>query len=167
MQLKTIWQLGSNNPENPNNLDTIRQWWVALADKEITWRQRLIPANGDINQLDWEPQRFDEKFQIAQPEIRGITLYWRKPNSPEASNTTVQKLELHHTRQELYIFPKSQQQLVIRVALPEVKYQRIEIKNPEILVEKNIILIQDKQQLLEVQIQLNSEKLNELKEKLK
>lgn len=167
MQLKTIWQLGSNNPDNPNNLDTIRQWWAALGEKEITWRQRLIPVSGDITELDWEPQRFDEKFQIAKPEIRGITLYWRKPNSPETSNTTVHKLELHHTRQELYIFPKSQQQLVIRVALPEVKYQIIEIKNPEILVEKNIILIQDKQQLLEVQIQLNSEKLNELKEKLK
>ncbi|NES76236.1 MULTISPECIES: hypothetical protein [Okeania] len=167
MQLKTIWQLGSNNPENPNNLDTIRQWWAAIADTEITWRQRLIPASGDITELDWEPQRFDEIFEIATPEIRGITLYWRKPNSPTESNTTVQKLELNHTSQELYIFPKSQQQLVIRVALPEVKYQRIEINNPAVLVEKNIILFQDATQLLEVQIKLTPEQLNQLKEKLK
>ena len=166
MQIKTIWQLGSNNPENPNNLDTIRQWWVALADKEITWRQRLIPPSGDITELDWEPQRFDEIFLIAQPEIRGITLYWRKPNSPEESNTTVQKLELNHTRQELYIFPKSQQKLVIRVALPKIKYQRIEINSSEIFVEKNILLFQDVKQLLEVQIKLTPEQLNQLKEKL-
>ena len=167
MQLKTIWQLGSNNPENLNNLDTIRQWWAAIADKEISWRQRIIPASGDITKLDWEPQRFDEIFEIQQSEIRGITLYWRKPNSQEESNTTVQQLALHHTRQELYIFPKSQQKLVIRVALPEVKYQRIEINNPEILVEKNIILFLDNKQLLEVQIKLTPEQLNQLKEKLK
>ncbi len=167
MQLQTIWQLGSNNPENPNNLDTIRQWWTALEGTEITWRQRLIPDSGYISELDWEPQKFDEIFPISQPEIRGITLYWRKPNSPTESNTTVQKLELHHTRQELYIFPKSQQQLVIRVALPEVKYQRIEINNPEILVENNILLFQDVKQLLEVQIKLTPEQLNQLKEKLK
>ena len=166
MQLKTIWQLGSNNPENPDNLDTIRQWWAAIANKEITWRQRLIPASGDITELDWEPQRFDEIFEIAKPEIRGITLYWQKPNSTAESNTTVQKLELHHTRQELYIFPKSQQQLVIRVALPQVKYQRIEINNPEVLVEENSILFRDATQLLEVQIKLTPEQLNQLKEKL-
>ena len=167
MKLKTIWQLGSNNPDNPNNLDTIRQWWAALADKEITWRQRLIPANGDITELDWEPQRFDEIFEIAQPDIRGITLYWRKPNSASESNTTVHKLELDHTRQELYIFPKSQQQLVIRVGLPKVKYQKIKINNPEVFVAQNIILFQDAKQLLEVQIKLNSTQLNQLKEKLK
>ncbi len=166
MQLKTIWQLGSNNPENPNNLDTIRKWWTDLANKEITRGQRLIPPSGDITELDWKPQRFDEIFQIAKPEVRGITLYWYKPNALEESNTTVQKLELHHSRQELYIFPKSQQQLVIRVALPEIKYQRIEINNHEILVEQNRILFQDNKQLLEVQIQLTSEQLNDLKGKL-
>ena len=167
MQLQTIWQFGSNNPENPNNLDTIRQWWAALEGTEITWRQRLIPDSGDISELDWEPQRFDEIFLIAQPEIRGITLYWRKPNSPTESNTTVQKLALHHTRQELYIFPQSQQKLVIRVALPKVQYQRIELNNPEILVENNILLFQDAKQLLEVQIKFTPEQLNQLKEKLK
>ncbi len=167
MQLQTIWQFGSNNPENPNHLDTIRQWWVALAGKEITWRQRLIPDSGDISELDWEPQRFDETFPITEPEIRGITLYWQKPNSPKESNTTVQKLALNHTRQELYIFPQSQQQLVIRVALPKVQYQRIELNNPEIFVENNILLFQDTKQLLEVQIKLTPEQLNQLKEKLK
>ena len=167
MQLQTIWQFGSNNPENPNNLDTIGQWWAALEGKEVTWRQRLIPDSGDISELDWEPQRFDEIFPIGQPEIRGITLYWRKPNSATESNTTVQKLALHHTRQELYIFPQSQQKLVIRVALPKVQYQRIELNNPEIFVENNILLFQDNKQLLEVQIKLNSEQLNQLKEKLK
>jgi len=167
MQLQTIWQLGSNSPENPNNLDTIRQWWVALEGKEVTWRQRLIPDSGDISELDWEPQRFDEIFPIAQPEIRGITLYWRKPNSSTESNTTVQKLALNHTRQELYIFPQSQQELVIRVVLPKVEYQRIELNNPEVFVENNILLFQDVKQLLEVQIKLTSEQLNQLKEKLK
>ncbi|MGK7919427.1 MAG: hypothetical protein AB4080_05400 [Trichodesmium sp.] len=167
MQLQTIWQLGSNNPENPDNLDTIRQWWAAINGQEITWRQRLIPDSGDISELDWEPQRFDEIFVINQTEIRGITLYWQKPNSPTESNTTVQKLALHHTRQELYIFPKSQQQLVIRVALPKVKYQRIELNNPEIFIENNILLFQDAKHLLEVKIKLTPEQLNQLKEQLK
>ncbi|MEB3341612.1 hypothetical protein [Okeania sp.] len=167
MKLQTTWQLGSNNPENPNNLDTIRQWWAALAGKEITWRQRLIPDSGDISQLDWEPQRFDEIFLISQPEIRGITLYWQKPNSATESNTTPQKLALNHTRQELYIFPQSQQSLVIRVGLLEVKYQRIELNNPEVFVENNVLLFQDKNQLLEVQIKLTSEQLNQLNNFLK
>ncbi|NEP07151.1 MAG: hypothetical protein F6K34_21450, partial [Okeania sp. SIO4D6] len=48
-----------------------------------------------------------------------------------------------------------------------VKYQRIEINNPAVLVEKNIILFQDATQLLEVQIKLTPEQLNQLKEKLK
>ncbi len=79
MEQKTIWQQGSSNPENPNYLATIREWWENLNGKEITWRQRIIPQSGEVGELDWEPQRFDEVFAIANPAIRGITLYWEIP----------------------------------------------------------------------------------------
>nr|MBW4575506.1 hypothetical protein [Aphanothece sp. CMT-3BRIN-NPC111] len=69
MQLKVMWQQNSSNPENANNLATINQWWASLNGKEITWRQRLIPQSGDVNKLDWEPQRFDERFLISNPQI--------------------------------------------------------------------------------------------------
>jgi hypothetical protein len=95
MQQKIIWQQGSNNPENGNNFATIQQWWTTLHDQKIMWRQRLIPQiPEDVSTLDWEPQRFDEVFKIQMPQIRGITLYWRKPDTNQERSTTPRKLEL-------------------------------------------------------------------------
>jgi hypothetical protein len=72
-----VWQDGSNNPDNATHLDTIRQWWASLQDQEIHWQQRLLPTDGDLSGLDWQPQRFDETFGINNPEIRGITVYFK------------------------------------------------------------------------------------------
>ena len=88
MQGKIVWQQGSNKPENLNNFGLISQWWSSLANKDVTLAQRLIPQTGEVDQLNWEQQRFDEVFEIQNPEIRGITLYWRKPDSPQERNTT-------------------------------------------------------------------------------
>lgn len=167
MQSKTVWQYGSNNPDNADNLDSIRQWWGRLADQEITWRQRLIPESGDISQLNWDPQRFDEEFLLKTPSLRGITLYWCKPDSAEERNITADLLELDSFRQQLYVYPQSQKQVVIQVAVPQVKYQTIALNDPDLVVGKNAILMRDSRQLLEVQINLSPEKFEELKDRLK
>ncbi|WP_193196725.1 hypothetical protein [Nostoc sp. MG11] len=165
-QLKTVWQQGSGNPENPNYLATIRQWWTNLNGKEITWQQRIIPQNIQVDQLDWEPKRFDEVFVIAQPEIRGITLYWHKPDSSQERNTTPHQLILDSLRQYLYIFPQSQKELVIRVGLPSISYKTISITNPEYSYNPSgdnyILTLRDATQQIEVEVILSPENLKQL-----
>ncbi len=170
MQAKIIWQQGSDNPENGNNLATIKQWWANLNDKNITWRQRLIPQAEDVSALDWEPQRFDEQFKIHTPQIRGITLYWRKPDTEQERSTTPRKLELNEGSQQLYIYPQSQKELVIRVSLPEIIYQKIQIKNPHWQAtkvgENYSLTLRDNQQQIEVKITLSPANFEQLKEQL-
>jgi hypothetical protein len=170
MQQTIIWQQGSDNPENGNNLATIKQWWANLNTKKIAWRQRIIPSTGDVSTLDWEPQRFDEVFKMQTPQIRGITLYWRKPDAEQERNTTPHKLELDEGSQQLYIYPHSQKELVIRVSLPEILYQKIELKNPQWqatkLGENYNLVLRDNQQQLEVKITLSPANLEQLKEQL-
>ncbi|MDZ8055990.1 MAG: hypothetical protein RMX68_004970 [Aulosira sp. ZfuVER01] len=166
MQLKTLWQPGSGNPENPENLATIGQWWANLNGKEVTWQQRIITQNSEVEQLDWEAKRFDENFAIANPEIRGITLYWCKPDSPQERNTTPYKLILDSLHQYLYIFPQSQKELVIRVGLKTIAYQTISLTNPQYLYnpsgENYILTLQDATQQLEVKVTMSSENLKQL-----
>lgn len=170
MQAKTIWQQGSDNPANGNNFAIIQQWWASLNDKKIAWRQRIIPATEDVTQLDWEPQRFDEVFKLQMPQVRGITLYWRKPDNDQERSTTPRKLELDQHSQQLYIYPQTQKELVIRVGIPEIVYQKIEIKNPQwqgtSAGETYILTLQDKQQQLEVKLTLSSDNLAQLKAQL-
>ena len=170
MQPKTIWQQNSDNPENGSNFATIQQWWASLNAQKIAWRQRLIPATGDVSQLDWEPQRFDEVFKLQMPQIRGITLYWRKADSEQERSTTPRKLELDTNTQQLYIYPQSQKELVIRVGIPEIVYQKIEIANPQwqgtTAGENYILTLRDQKQQLEVKLTLTPENLAQLKEQL-
>ncbi|OUL21259.1 hypothetical protein [Nostoc sp. 106C] len=166
MQLKTVWQSGSGDPENPQILATIGQWWTNLNSKEVTWQQRIITQNTEVDRIDWEPKRFDEKFAIANPEIRGITLYWRKPDSPQERNTTPHQLILDSLHQYLYIFPQSQKELVIRVGLPSITYQTISLTNPQYLYnpsgENHILTLQDARQQLEVKVTMSPENLKQL-----
>ncbi|WP_017716462.1 hypothetical protein [Kamptonema formosum] len=170
MQLNTVWQYGSSDPENTNNFYTIRQWLAGLSGKKITWRQRLIPATSDPSQIDWEPQRFDEEFAICNPELRGITLYWRKPDSPDERSTTPHKLELDTLRQQLYIHPQSQKELIIRVGLAEIVFQKISVKNPEWQCrragENCTLTLRDTAQQLEVKVTLSPANLDQLKQQL-
>lgn len=170
MQAKIIWQQGSDNPDNGNNFATIKQWWESLNDKKIAWRQRLIPQSGNVSELNWEPQRFDEVFKLQLPQIRGITLYWRKPDTDRELSTTPRKLELESDRQQLYIYPQSQKELVIRVGVPEIIYRKIEIKNPQwqgtSAGENYILTLRDNLQQLEIKLTLNTENLAQLKEQL-
>ena len=130
--LKTVWQSGSTNPENADSLDNISQWWGNLNGKEISWVERLIPQIGGISEIHWHPQRFDETFVIINPEIREDTLYWYKRGSPVQRNNTVQKLELDNLLQQLYIYPQLESEMVICIGFPEIKYQTLELNNPEI-----------------------------------
>ncbi|HEY9633250.1 MAG TPA: hypothetical protein V6D14_07585 [Coleofasciculaceae cyanobacterium] len=170
MQPKIIWQQNSDNPENGNNFAIIQQWWASLNDKKIAWRQRLIPSTGDVSQLDWEPQRFDEVFKLQTPQMRGITLYWRKQDSDQERSTTPRQLELDERSQQLYIYPQSQKELVIRVGIPEIIYQKISITNPQWegtnVGENYILTLQDKPQQLEVKLTLTPENLAQLKGQL-
>lgn len=168
--MKTVWQQGSTEPDNANNFGIIRQWWASLTNKKIAWRQRLIPQNGDVTELDWEPQRFDEVFDMLTAEIRGITLYWRKHDAPQERSTTPHKIELDSIRQQLYIYPQSQKELVIRVGIPELVYQKLELKNPQLEIaasgEHHLLTLRDAQQQLEVKVALTPEIISQLKQQL-
>lgn len=170
MQIKTVWQLGSTDPENANYFATINQWWASLKGKDVTWRQRLIPQSGNVMELNWDLQRFDERFQIIDPQIRGTTLYWHKPDSPQERNTTVSKLEFDNLHQQLYIFPQSQKDVVIRVGIPEIVFQTLTMSHPQVTVANvgsdRILVLKDEQQQLEIKATLTAEALNQLKQQL-
>lgn len=167
MQLRTVWEAGSSEAENSKNLETIRQWWLTLDQKEVTWIQRLIPQIGGMEEIHWQLQRFDESFVIVKPDIRETSLYWYKEDSPVERSLMPQKLEFDYLKQHLYIYPHSQEELVIRVGRPDIKYQTIELKNPEIEVGKDqSLLIWDAEQQLEIKVNLNSESLKQLRKLL-
>ena len=121
------WQMGVQTPENTKNFGTIRDWWQSLNTKSILWKQRLIPEKGKI---DWKPQRFDETF-TAETEVRGITYYWKKPDQTEASNITPAKLELDSAKQQLFLYPENQPDLVICVEGAGVAREKIKMTNPD------------------------------------
>jgi hypothetical protein len=164
MQLKIVWQLGIHSPENTDNLDHISQWWANLNGKEITWVERLIPQIGGMSEIHWHPQRFDETFMIVNPEILADTLYWYKLDSPVKRSSIVQKLELDNVQQQLYVYSQLESDVVIRIGIPEVKYQTLEIKNVEIaLGVDNIMLLWDTEQELEIKIALSPENIVKLR----
>ena len=165
MQLLTIWQQGSQDPENTKNLDIIRDWWENLNGKEINWVERLIPQIGGMSEVHWQPQRFDAVFVIVRPEIRDMTLYWYNADSPLEHNNIPQKIELDHLKQQLYIYPQSEEELAIRIGLNEFEYQTIELQNAEITFqESEVMTLRDVKQQLEVKVNLTPANLNLLKE---
>jgi len=170
MTPQVIWQNNSNNPDNGANLAKISKFWTALNNREISWRQRIIPPSGKTQEIDWEWQRFDEKFKLHNPQLRGITLYWHKPETDKERSTTPWKLELDTQQLQLYVYPQSQKNLVIRVGIPEIIYQKIEITNPQweshSQGENHSITLRDKQQQIEVKLTLSPENIAQLKENL-
>ncbi len=155
---KTIWQQGSSSPDNTYNLRQIQQWWQELAGKEILWQQRLSNLGVEAADLSWDLQRFDETFILGQPELRGLTLYWHHPNTPQERSITASKLELS-TRQELYITPVGpNQQVVIKVSLRQRVFQTITLDQPQVQVlpaaEAPVLVFQDPSQELVVRVVL-------------
>jgi hypothetical protein len=167
---QVVWQFGSSDPENTNSLAIIRQWWAGLNGKEIIWQQRqLVPATIAAQELNWEPQRFDEKFVLSTPELRGITLYWHKPDAPQQErSTTPHKLELNQLQQKLYVFPQSQKELVMRVGTPEIIFQKIALNQPQVQYDSatQLLTLRDERQAIEVKVTLSSASASQLKEQL-
>ncbi len=170
MPLKTVWQQGSSNPENAANFAKISAWWASLNGKEVTWRQRIVPDVAPPEGAMWDPpQRYDDHFVIASPQIRGITLFWATSEKPEEKSTTPSKLELHGDS-KLYVYLQSQKDVVIQVALPEVIYEVVSLTNPQIQCIAAgagcIVVFKDEKALLETRIALTSEALTQLKQQL-
>ncbi|MGF1587921.1 MAG: hypothetical protein ACFCU7_01510 [Pleurocapsa sp.] len=165
-----IWQQNSSEPNNGDNLDAIAQWWSNLAGKEVAWQQRLIPASGDLQDIDWQPQKFDEKFVVQTSQLRGITIYWRNERTTDERNITPSKLQLNLTKQQLDVFPQSQSQVIIRISLPETVYQKLNLLNPQIAAtlkdNGGMILLRDAAQKLEIKVSLNSSSLKQLLDRL-
>jgi hypothetical protein len=170
MPTKIVWQQDSKNPDNVDNFAFISQWWENLNAQEVAWQQRLIPESGNLDAINWEPQQFDEKFVLQLPEIRGITLYWYKPGVDAERSITARKLELDKTGQQLYLYPQSQPQLVIRIGKPKIVYQTIELKDPLIvgksLGDNCLLLLRDPQQQIEIKLTLSRKSLGQLLESL-
>ena len=170
MTNKIIWKTDSEDPNNADNLELIGQWWSKLNNCEIIMAQRLIPESGNLDAIDWEPQRFDEKLVFNQPQLRGITLYWQKLGEEDERNITARKLELDRALQQLYIYPQAQPQIVICVTKPGIAYQTIELRDPLIVgtvkEDSCILLLRDKQQQMQVKLILSTESLQQLRESL-
>ncbi|WP_071515373.1 hypothetical protein [Geitlerinema sp. PCC 9228] len=168
--MQVVWEYGSNHADNRNNFDTIRQWWQSLEGKEVTWQQRVLPTSRNLEDIDWERQRFDETLVLAQPQIRGITLYWQKTGDNQEKNTTPRKLILDTKKQQLYVYPQSQENLVVRVAIPQVPYQTYQMNNPEcegsVVSGRYLLTLRDSEQLLEVKVTLEADALYQLKQQL-
>lgn len=168
---RIIWYQGTDSPTAASDFTEIQQWWRGLQGREVVWQQRLAAGTQDWSQLDWSSQRFDERFFIKDPDIRGITLFWAKVNEADRQqSTTPHRLEWDFTQQCLYIFPKSQQGLVVRVSLPQIEYRTLSLANPSVersIAQGNLILtFKDPNQHLAVQISLNAEALLALKKQL-
>lgn len=170
MSNNLIWQQNSSEPSNRENLSAIAKWWSNLEDQEIAWQQRLIPERGDLQDIDWQPQKFDEKFVLLTPQLRGITIFWRNNKATEERNITPSKLQLDLTKQQLYVFPQSQSQVVISIKLPETVYQKLNLQNPQIATtfkdSSGIILLRDETNKLEITLTLDQEKWDQLRERL-
>ncbi|MBD2178781.1 hypothetical protein H6F42_17825 [Pseudanabaena sp. FACHB-1998] len=171
MDSTITWTLGSTDPDAETNLARIAQWWAALAGQEIIWQQRPITENTDRAAIDWSKESLDETFTIQSPSLRGITLYWYKPNSPDERNISVGYLQLDLFNQQLNVLPSSGKSYQLRITLPKIVYQKIQLGDPQFgsLIQSNgdtVLLFRDEKQRLEIQIDLSSANATLLKQKL-
>ncbi|PZO37387.1 MAG: hypothetical protein DCF19_18815 [Pseudanabaena frigida] len=171
MESTITWTLGSTDPDAETNLGRIAQWWSALAGQDIIWQQRPLPENVDRSAIDWSKQSLDETFVVQTPTLRGITLYWYKPNSPDERNISVSYLQLDLFNQQLDILPSSGKNYQIRITLPKIVYQKIQVTDPQFgsLLQPNgnaVLLFRDESQRLEIQIDLSAANVSLLQQKL-
>jgi hypothetical protein len=174
METLIKWSASSSDAEAEAKLMRIAEWWQNLAGQEIIWQQREITAGQEAGDLDWQLQKLDERFCIQAPTLKGITLYWRKPDQPQDQddrNLTVNALELDLFNQTLFATPSSGRNYCIKVTLPKVVFQNIKLTNPQIGVLKQpdgsaVLLCRDESQKLEVQISLSQGNVADLVAKL-
>ena len=165
-----IWQQNTVDPDSADKLSAIANWWSELNNQEVLWQQRLIPDSGDFAEIDWQSQKFDEKLILQAPQFRGITFYWHSNKIPDQRDITPSKLQFDPAQQQLYIVPQSQSQIVIKISLPGIVYQKLNMNNPQIAATTKdggaIILLRDETEKLEVTIALDAEKLSLLRDRL-
>jgi hypothetical protein len=171
MDSTITWTLGSTEPDAEANLARIAQWWTSLAGQEIIWQQRPLTENSDRNAINWNKQALDETFTIQIPSLRGITLYWYKPNSPDERNISVGYIQLNLSSQQLDILPSSGRSYQLRVTLPKIVYQKMQVTDPQFgsVIQPNgdaVLLFRDEAQRLEIQIDLSAVNVDLLKQKL-
>ncbi len=164
------WKAGDQAPENVKNFSTISEWWKSLETRSVLWKQRMIPESGEI---DWSPQKFDDTFDLAGADVRGITFYWKKTDSGDESNITPSKLEFNPGLQRLFLYPENQENLIVSVEIPGVVRETITIKNPSWFSETRIddagnmtgyqLVILDDANQTEIQIEMDEGNLNFLK----
>lgn len=166
MSNKVTWELNNPNPDNSMNFETVSQWWLELENQEIIFAQRIMPATNNPEDINWEAQRFDEKLTLTQTKVGGITLYWHTPKSEQERSITPTKLELDVDKQQLYIYSKVQQNLVIRVTKSQSVYQTYNFNNPQIagaqIGDRVVLLLQDEAQQIEVKLTLDSQSVAKL-----
>ena len=171
MDSTITWTLGSTDPDAEANLARIAQWWTSLAGQEIIWQQRPVDESTGRDAIDWNKQTLDETFSIQNPTLRGITLYWFKPNSPEERNISVGYLRLDLFNQKLDVMPSSGRSYQIRITLPKIVYQKIQVTDPQFgsIIQPNgdaVLLFRDEKQRLEIQIDLSAVNVDLIKQKL-
>jgi len=171
MDSTITWTLGSADPDAEANLARIAQWWSSLAGQEIIWQQRSLSENSDRMAIDWNKQALDETFTIQNPSLRGITLYWYKPDHPDERNISVGYFQLDLFNQQLDLLPSSGRSYQLRITLPKIVYQKIQITDPQFgsLIQSNgdaVLLFRDEKQRLEIQIDLSAVNTDLLKQKL-
>jgi hypothetical protein len=165
-----LWEAQSQASENAKNLSIIANWWKSLDKKSVLWKQRIIPEKGEI---DWDPQKFDDTFVCVEPDVRGITLYWKKEEEEAEKNITPAKLEFNPTQQHVFVYPETQKDVVISVEIPGVVRETLQMKNPAWFSERMTdeagdvsgyrLVIHDTTNLVEVQIDMDEGSLNYLK----
>ncbi|BAQ59782.1 hypothetical protein GM3708_187 [Geminocystis sp. NIES-3708] len=161
MSSKIIWQQNSENVDNYNvtNLQFISEWWSNLGQQKVKIAQRLIPETGNLNDIDWKSQRFDEEFILESPQIRGITVYGKKQNDEKEFGYTPQKLELDINNQELDIYLQSQSNTLIRFSVAKIVYQTFSLGEVEIVSnsdsKNHLILVRNKEKKVEITFTLN------------
>lgn len=168
--LHASWLYGSNEPNNPEQFELIRQWWLGLAGQPVTWRQRLLDGGREARDLDWAPERFDEEFELGTTDVRGITFYCQKSGNAIERNHTPQRLELDIAHDQLYLFPQSQPDVVIRVGRPTVDFQTLNFNDPQVDVATGSgrcwLTLTDVKEQITVRVSLSAEALYALKKQL-
>ncbi len=165
-----LWEQGSQAPENSDNFYTIAEWWKSLSAKSITWKQRMISEDREV---DWSPQKFDETFEPAEVDVKGITLYWKKTSAQDMSNITPAKLEFNPRKQRVWIYPENQKEVLISVEVPGAVSETMKMTNPAWFTETlmddagNVtgykLIVLDEADQTEVQIDMDQTNLDLLK----
>ncbi|WP_072620485.1 hypothetical protein [Spirulina major] len=165
-----IWQHHSNAAHNADNFALISQWLTRLNGQTVELAQRLILPHGSTQELDWTPKRFDHTFTLHHPRIAGITVYWQQEEDEHEHNITVKQLDLDMARQSLYLYPQNQPTVVMKLCIPGIRYETINLDDPEMACtqvgDRSILLFRDPQQHLEIKLNLSRENVMKLRTRL-